>query len=56
MSDEDIRKDYEAWLRATDVNRVYTQEEFWTEAFKAGWNTALGHVRATNGEGSRHYL
>ncbi|GAA2294351.1 hypothetical protein GCM10010149_47910 [Nonomuraea roseoviolacea subsp. roseoviolacea] len=56
MSGEEIRKDYEAWLRRTDDDRVYTQAELWTEAFKLGWNSALDHVRATNGEGSRHYL
>lgn len=38
---------------------VMTAEDFERmreESFKKGWNEALKHVQATNGEGVNHYL
>lgn len=58
-SDETVGDLYERWCYekwSTDGSEDQGVEDVWRDAFKAGWNAALNHVRATNGEGARHYL
>lgn len=37
-------------LSAEDLEKIRE------ESYKDGWNAALKHVQATNGEGVKHYL